>query len=160
MNTKKTDEDEPRYGCDNWDRPNVKYRSKGRGVVPQRKVVTTGTARIRMPESMAESLTRHLRQGKEVHFTVGGKALFRAFPLASVDGRRIYAGMQAMTALSDKLADKRPVLLHGGKVRSQREYDEMAARKRGERTTEVTPDMMVECPSCGFTFRVGTRQGE
>ena len=97
MNTKKTDEDEPRYGCDNWDRPNVKYRSKGRGVVPQRKVVTTGTARIRMPESMAESLTRHLRQGKEVHFTVGGKALFRAFPLASVDGRRIYAGMQAMT---------------------------------------------------------------
>ena len=118
MNTKKTDEDEPRYGCDNWDRPNVKYRSKGRGVVPQRKVVTTGTARIRMPESMAESLTRHLRQGKAVHFTVGGK------------------------------------------VRSQREYDEMAARKRGERPAEVTPDTMVECPSCGFTFRVGARQGE
>ena len=143
-----------------WDRPSVKYNSKGRGAVPRRKVVTTGTVRIRMPGSMAETLTRHLRQGKEVHFTGGGEALFRAFPLASVDGRRIYAGMQAMKALSDRLADKRPVLLHGGKVRSQREYDEMAARKRGERTAEVTPDTMVECPSCGFTFRVGARQGE
>ena len=68
--------------------------------------------------------------------------------------------MQAMTALSDKLSDKRPVLLHGGKVRSQREYDEMAARKRGERPAEVTPDMMVECPNCGFPVRVGARQGE
>ena len=77
MNTKKTDEDEPRYGCDNWDRPSVKYRSKGRGAVPRRKVVTTGTVRIRMSDSMADSLTRHLRQGREVHFTGGGEALFR-----------------------------------------------------------------------------------
>ena len=77
MTTKKTDEDEPRYGCDNWDRPSVKYRSKGRGAVPRRKVVTTGTVRIRMSDSMADSLTRHLRQGREVHFTGGGEALFR-----------------------------------------------------------------------------------
>ena len=28
-----------------------------------------------------------------------------------------------------------------------------------DRPAEVTPDTMVECPSCGFTFRVGVRQG-
>lgn len=152
----------------NWDEPVVRAVSHG-SRTPDRKVVTNGRTEILLPAQIASRLVAELRQGREVVFAARGKGgICRFYPLASTDMSRIFVAAQCIKPFSaDTLADKWPkaIKLKAGTnqhrvqvekvLGTQEERDEFV--KEHKRVVEVTPSMMVECPKCGFEFRVEKR---
>ena len=66
----------------------------------------------------------------------------------------------------DTLAGKKVEIRHGGKVVSKDQALKCSKAKlaeipsRRQDVESVTPDTMVECPKCGYTFRVGRRNSD
>ena len=140
------------------------------GKVPERKVVTNGRMELLLNDSQVRYLTKYLRQGCEVTLTTrDARPVCRFFPLSSVDMSRIYVAALCLQPFSvDTLADKRPVACRfgsGGRhelqstLATQEARDRFVAESRSAKLEEVTPDMVVECPRCGFEFRVGKKRG-
>ena len=148
----------PRYEGANWD-PEVRYASRGDGTT-KRKVKTKGVRRIDIPGEACGEIAMLLRQGFAVHLHDAGTggALVRFYPVALTDGKSMRVAAQALRPFTEVIRDKRPVLMHGGEVRSACEFRAFAAGLKAKAVAaQVTPDSMVECPRCGFSFRVGRR---
>ena len=159
---------EPRYVCTNWDKPiNVNVKSKGRGRFPARKVITEGITVLDVDIKYVD-VCNLLKQGQEVRLRFKGEAVpaIRLFPLVETDlSVSVWAAtMEAFR--KDTLADKKVEIRHDGKVISKTTALERSRAKLAESPSRrqdvesVTPDMMVECPKCGYSFRVGRRNND
>ena len=161
-NTPNNSNEEKRFACDNWDKPEI--RTKRRGTdhsTLKRKVITTGKAVIPAPYTIDQAV-KYLRQGNIVELSDGsGQSFIMLVPIASADCKSILVAAKAMTPLSQCMTDKKPVVVQGkGKSRKDVSQDEVQKlveeqAERFEQRISVTPDTVVACPKCGFEFRVG-----
>ena len=153
--------DEMRYQCENWDEPTVRVNSKGKGRGPSRKVVTHGLCCIDITAYLR--LARlNLRRGREVRFTMAGGDAIRLFPVMERSGERMFVCAQTMNAFrTETLADKKVRYTRRGEEVSAEAVKVFTETKKAEirngEETAVTPDTMVQCPKCGYRFRVGRR---
>ena len=168
MNTNTDMNRKPRPTCANWDEgATVAIRSHGRGWRTERKVVSTGTGELRLPKKYGDSLRRMLRTGLDVHLAFGDEACVRFYACTTKDGKKMVVVAQTMgTFRTDTLAGKKVELRHDGKAMSMAKLLDFATEKlaeipsRRQDVESVTPDTMVECPKCGYTFRVGRRNDD
>lgn len=157
----KTKSDEMRFVCDNWDEPEVKVYSHGRGHAAARKVVTRETIVITANE-LFRTVHENLRKGNEVRFADEhcGEWL-RIMPMMDTTLTTMYVEARTMGIFrTDTLADKRAKFTRRGTDVSRataQAYDSMKRNEQTHKFEEVTPDMMVTCPKCKYTFRVGRR---
>ena len=95
---------------------------------------------------------------------VKGDPCIRLYPVASTDCTKIYVASQAMSALSQCMTDKTPVVVQGkGKkeeIVSSEKLDAMISEQKKlheeyQNRISVTADTVVTCPNCNFEFRVG-----
>ena len=159
---------EPRYVCTNWDKPlNVKVKCQGRGKSFARKVITEGISVVDLDIGL-DFVCNLLKQGQEVRLRFKGEAVpaIRLFPLVETDlSVSVWAAtMEAFR--KDTLAGKKVEIRHDGKVVSKDKALECSRAKLAERPSRrqdvesVTPDTMVQCPKCGYSFRVGRRNND
>ena len=159
---------EPRYVCTNWDKPiRVNVKSKGRGRFPARKVITEGITVLEVGIELAD-VCNLLNQGQEVRLRFKGEEnpAIRLFPLADTDLSVSVCAATMGTFRTDTLAGKKVELRKNGKSISVNNLAAFATEKlaeipsRRQDVESVTPDMMVECPKCGYSFRVGRRNND
>ena len=159
---------EPRYVCTNWDKPlNVNVRSKGRGRFPARKVITEGITVLDVGLGI-DGVCELLNQGQEVRLRFKGQAdpAIRLFPLANTDLTISVCADTMGKFRNGVLEGKKVELRHDGKAMSMAKLLDFATEKlaeipsRRQDVESVTPDTMVECPKCGYTFRVGRRNND
>ena len=161
-NTPNNSNEGKRFACDNWDKPEIRTQrqSTSHGTL-QRKVLTTGKAVIAAPKVLADAV-KFLRQGKIVELSdCTGKSCIMLVPIASADCKSIFVAAKAMTPLSQCMADKKPVVVKGKgknfKAVSHVEVQDLVEEQaeRYQERISVSPDTVVQCPQCGFEFRVG-----
>jgi hypothetical protein len=159
---------EPRYVCTNWDKPiNVKVKSKGRGRFPARKVITEGITVLDVGIECAD-VCNLLNQGQEVRLRFKGRIFpaIRLFPLVDTDLTVSVWAATMGTFRKDTFAGKKVELRKDGKSLSREKLSDFATEKlaeipsRRQDVESVTPDTMVECPKCGYSFRVGRRNSD
>ena len=138
-----------------------------------RKVVTKGVRKVYCFKTLFE-LEHDLREGYEVRLTfdnnVGNQVeCVRLIPMMKPDCSGMYVSAQPMGELCSTLKDIKPKLIRRaqGGTHEPSEISASAAKKiwsdvagkrnehRGEKREWVTPDTVVECPKCGYEFRVG-----
>lgn len=139
-----------RIACSNWDKGDATISLKTHGDHVSRKVLTRDNFRVELP--FAAKLVETLRRGYEVRFTVNGEDAIRLFPFVEKD-------LKTMIVASQTMGNFRKDVFNGKKfkvVRRSKEISTDEAKKFIE-TVEVTPNMMVTCPGCGLTFRVGRK---
>ena len=159
-NTGKAVTDDMRFVCDNWDKPTVEVTAKGKGRMPARKVVTNGVVRFQIDSAL--TFAKHnLRLGKEVRLTEDGEDAIRLIPVMDTAFDKILVCAQTMGDFRDKtLADKKARFTRCGNDVSYEAVKAFVEKKKAEIPDGgecVTPDTMVKCPKCGYSFRVGRR---
>ena len=157
----KTATNEQRFICDNWDKPEVEVKGQGKGKVPARKVVTRETIVITVDELFA-LIHKDLRQGNEVRLAESHVGEFlRIVPMMDASLTKMFVEAKTMGKFrTDTLADKKVQFTRRGTNVSEYTAKAFVEQKRNEQKTEieqVTPDTMVTCPRCKYTFRVGRR---
>jgi hypothetical protein len=144
-----------------------------RGNSIRRKVVTKGIRKSPCCVDL-EDVQRNLREGNEVRLTFANDCgneidCVRLIPMMKTDFSGMYVCAQAMGELCDSLKGIKTKLIrreqagkHEPRVISQTEakslWIEKNARRRDaerEKREWVSPDTVVECPKCGYEFRVG-----
>lgn len=162
-NTGKAVTDDRRFECENWDKPTVKVTAKGKGRTPARKVVTNGVVRFRIDSALTFA-RQNLRLGKEVRFTEYGEDAIRLIPVMDTAFDKILVCAQTMSDFREgTLADKFARFTRRGNEVSEEAIKVFAKSKKAEASVSggdgeaVTPDTMVQCPNCGYRFRVGRR---
>ena len=154
-----------RFICENWDGPTVKVKSKGRGVLPARKVVTRGVVRIGATQ-LLHDVRVSLRRGVEVRLVENREDAVRFIPLMdSKKTDKMLVNAKAMGDFCERtLSDKKARFMQYGKEVSVEEVKAYVERKKSEthncECDFVTPDTMVECPKCGYSFRVGRKASQ
>lgn len=156
---------ETRIECTDWDEDvPVATWAKGRRRMPARKVITKGVAKVELTARQAGSIVGKLAAGMEVRLAMGGEEAIRLFPCAATDFRTMFVAAETMGGFRHDAYRGRHLAFTSRRGARRVSRDDVAARAervrdaRRERA-QVTPDTMVECPSCGYTFRVGVRQG-
>ena len=144
-----------RFVCDDWDDPEVKVTSRGRGRSSARKVVSRGAMHIKVP-GLLKRITGALRSGfdGELRDDETGDAFTRF--VACVDGEGVmYPSAQSMGEFRRKaLADKKPRYVRGG--REIPEGEALAKPAKGaEKGPQSKVSSYVTCPKCGSSVRVG-----
>ena len=149
----------PRFEGANWDEPEVKVtRSGGKGI--ERKVLTVGTMTIDATALLGK-IEKLMRQGNEVRLTRRGQDALRFVPLADLECRKIEPRAFFMGDMARMLDDKKLRITRLGAEIPQSDVQRIVNRARelgretAKRRRHVTPDTMVNCPKCGFQFRVG-----
>lgn len=167
INGNENDQPELRFECDDWDKLEVRVKAgSDRTAALRRKVKTLGKTTIGATDILKIAIC-HLRSGNEVGLVDSqGNTCIRLYPVASKDCKRIYVAAQAMAALSQCMTDKKPVVMSGrghaekemeaskleGLIKAQeKKYEDCRGR------VNVSPDTVVECPKCGYEFRVGKK---
>ena len=152
---------EPRVVCTDWDEEvPVATWSKGRRRKPARKVITNGKVRIALTRPQTERIANMLGRGNEVRLTAGGEDAIRLFPCADTDFRTMFVASETMGDFRHAAYRGRRLAFTSrhGRRRIGREEIEERVERAGSGAAErrrVTPDTVVECPKCGFEFRVG-----
>ena len=150
-----------RFVCDNWDEPTVKVESKGRGLLPARKVVTRGVVRIGATDLLRD-VRENLRKGFEVRLVLNTEDAVRFIPMMdSKKTDKMLVNARAMGGFREgTLADKKARFTRCGNDVSYEAVKAFVEKKKAEIPDGgecVTPDTMVKCPKCGYSFRVGRR---
>ena len=155
-----------RIECTDWDEDvPVATWAKGRRRMPARKVITKGVAKVELTKAQTERIAKMLGSGMEVRLAVGGEDAVRLYPCAATDFKTMFVAAETMGEFRHAAYRGRHLSFTSRRGARRVSRDDVAARAervrdaRRERA-QVTPDTMVECPSCGYTFRVGVRQGE
>ena len=144
-----------------------------RGNSIRRKVVTKGVRKVYCFKTLFE-LEHDLREGNEVRLTFANDCgneidCVRLIPMMKTDFSGMYVCAQTMGELCDSLKGIKTKLIrraqagkHEPREISASQANKMwreANDKRNEESREkrewVSPDTVVECPKCGYEFRVG-----
>ena len=153
-----TDGSALRYGGE-W---MVEITKDGRRNAPSRKVVTERET-LRYQLKQFGGIMDDLRAGHEVRLAFGGMDCVRLFPLMDTKCESMKVVAETMGDFRNCLKDIRPKLFRVTRSEARevgkRDVAALAeeARDRRRERVWVTPDAMVECPRCGFAFRVGRR---
>ncbi len=150
-----------RIECTDWDdEVPVATWARGRTRKPARKVLTRGTAQIALTQGQVSRIMEMLGSGMEVRLAIGGEDALRLFPCASPDFKTMFVAAEAMGEF--RHAPYRGRRLAFTSRRGERDIPEDEVRERVERVEQaraervhVTPETVVECPKCGFEFKVG-----
>ena len=157
------EQEAPRFEGANWDNPVVKVKRSNKAHASlARKVLTRGVERLYMG-GMFKGVKEKLRAGKEVRLCdeLGNDAI-RIYPIASTDCKRMNVRTQAMGVFTKCLADKKLRIRHGDHELNRDEARELMSEQQERHDKAkaaafeaVTPDTIVQCPKCGYQFRVG-----
>ena len=148
----------------NWVSPTVHVTKNG-VFAPRRKVLTNGIEHYKL--AMLDHIVRDLRSGYEVRLTDSdGNDVLRLFPFMDTHCKEMSVVAQSMQGLRKCISDIKPKIVRVKPNETEvvnakhvAEITEECHTKRGERIW-VTPDQMVECPKCGFEFRIGRPEGK
>ena len=168
MNKKTKTTTETRIECTDW---NVAISDKGFARKPSRKVLTKGTTQIAIPDAIYARLCAELKAGNEVCFAAGGETFVRFYPVMYADLSSMYAAAMTLNSLRKStyagMKDFRLVTRSGKTKRDRTAVNEMMKRKESEIALlkkslkqirhGVTPDIMINCPNCGYEIRVGKK---
>jgi len=124
----------------------------------RRKVATRGIKHISVGRLLGE-VARYLRRGYEVRLVDGKqKSAVRFYPCLDKEYKAMFVSAQTMGDFRHSINDIKFRVSNKGKELDVEQSVEDYERKR-EQTSRtlacVTPDMTVECPQCGFEFRIG-----
>ena len=165
MSRKTTTTGQARFAGANWDSDNMTVRLRSNGDRVKRKVLTRGVTCITLNEGTFRDIMHYLRFGNEVRLMFPGMLdAIRLFPCMDQKREKMSVIAQTMGDFREVLADKKVRLVHKGKEVSRKYLGEMEKHAREMRLGQyaraverayVTPDTVVECPKCGFEFRVG-----
>ena len=157
-------EQETRVGCSNWD-PVTNIRKGGSSGKIPRKLVGRGivTIKTRAVDELLRAIADNARKGIETRLAyTDGSWGVRFVQMVDHDLKRIdiAAWVSKDSPLGTCLADKKPIIVHNGRQLDEKETEEFVKEAREKRRDRVcvTPDTMVECPKCGFEFRVGKKE--
>ena len=150
-----------RIKCTNWDEAvPVSTWNRGRTRKPARKVLTNGVDEIELTKSQTSRITKMLGSGMEVRLDFGGEGAIRLYPCAAADFKTMFVAAETMGEFRHAVyRGKKLAFTSRRGVRAVGE-DEMRERvgrvesARQERS-HVSPEVVVECPKCGFEFKVG-----
>lgn len=151
---------DPRFVCENWDRPEVVIKGNGKGCSPTRKVKTNGVIFLN-EEALLEKVANLLNRGYEVR--IGSHKFdgaIRLIPVMDTSLTNMNVIAQSMGIFrTETLKGKSVKLIRRGEEVNFKEASDFMFEKRNEPTDfeSVTPDTVVKCPKCGYTFRVGAR---
>lgn len=141
-----------------WDNEcQIKIERGGNRGALRRMIPTRGTVTIDAT-AILDSVKEQMRKGYDVRLTYDGEEAVRFFPFASADCKSVLVRIQPLGSAADWLKDKKITVKHCGEKKSGSEVDALyrEARAKDRKAPDyVTPDMMVNCPKCGFRFRVG-----
>ena len=150
-----------RIECTNWDEEvSVATWAKGRARKPARKVLTRGVAKVELTKGQMGGITKMLGSGMEVRLDFGGEDAIRLYPCAATDFRTMFVAADTMGEFRHAVYSGKNLAFtsrHGRRAVSREEVEERVERveqARAERV-HVTPETVVECPKCGFEFKVG-----
>ena len=179
MNNKNTNTNEQRFKCENWDAEKQRFvvniKGHGKGRHPARKVLTKGVRTIWLGSDTVKEIVMSLRHGYEVRFLDFGTHtdVIRLFPMMSADLKTMLVKADTMGMLrTDTLSDKKAVFTRRGSEVSAETVKAFAEDRlsqtpspayaaQGHRNyAYVTPDTVVTCPKCGYSFRVGRKNSE
>ena len=152
-----------RIECTDWDEDvPVATWAKGRRRMPARKVITRGVAKVELTRGQTSRITKMLGSGMEVRLDFGGDGAIRLYPCAAADFRTMFVAADTMGEFRHAVYRGRNLAFtsrRGRRSVSREEVEERVGRveqARQERV-HVTPETVVECPKCGFEFKVGKR---
>ena len=150
-----------RIECTNWDdEVAVATWATGRARKPARKVLTRGVAKVELTKGQMSRITKMLGSGMEVRLDFGGDGAIRLYPCAATDFKTMFVAADTMGEFRHAVYRGRTLAFtsrHGKRAVSREEVEERVGRveqARQERV-HVTPETVVECPKCGFEFKVG-----
>jgi hypothetical protein len=159
---------ETRVECSDW---SVAISDRGFARRLNRKVLTKGTTQIAIPDAIYARLCAELKAGNEVCFAANGEAFVRFYPMMYADLSSMYAAAMTLNSLRNStysgMKDFRLVTRSGKTKRDKADVDKMMKRKESEIALlkkslkqirhGVTPDIMINCPNCGYEIRVGKK---
>ena len=155
---------ETRVDCSNWDPVTNVKKGGNSGRIP-RKLVGRGIVTIsnKTTDALLRKIAENARMGIETRLAYSdGKWGVRFVQMVTPDLKRIelVARVAKESQLGTCLAEKKPIIVHCGRQIDEDEADELVNEARGKdkKRAWVTPDTMVECPKCGFEFRVGRKE--
>jgi len=154
-----------RIECTNWDEGvAVATWARGRARKPARKVLTRGVARVEMTKGQTSRITKMLGSGMEVRLGFGGDGAVRLYPCAAADFKTMFVAADTMGEFRHAVYRGRKLAFtsrRGKRAVSREEVEERVVRVEQARRdrVHVTPDTVVECPKCGFEFKVGKSLG-
>ena len=156
----KSTTDNPRFVCENWDRPEVVIEGHGKGRHPVRKVKTNGVIFLN-EDVLMEKVANLLNRGYEVR--IGSHKFdgaIRLIPVMDTSLTNMNVIAQSMGIFrTETLKGKSVKLIRKGEEVSRKDAEDYMFEKRNAPMNfeSVTPDTVVKCPKCGYTFRVGAR---
>ena len=160
MNTNTNKNNNPRFVCENWDRPEVVIEGHGKGRHPVRKVKTNGVIFLN-EDVLMEKVANLLNRGYEVR--IGSHKFdgaIRLIPVMDTSLTNMNVIAQSMGIFrTETLKGKSVKLIRKGEEVSRKDAEDYMFEKRNAPMNfeSVTPDTVVKCPKCGYTFRVGAR---
>ena len=150
-----------RVECTNWDEDvPVSTWAKGRTRKPARKVITKGVAKVELTRGQTSRITKMLGSGMEVRLDFGGDGAIRLYPCAAADFKTMFVAADTMGEFRHAVYRGRNLAFTSRRGRRSVSREEVEGRverveaARQERS-HVTPETVVECPKCGFEFKVG-----
>ena len=158
--TRKTDT-RTRIECTNWDdEVAVATWARGRARKPARKVLTKGVVKVELTKGQMSRITKMLGSGMEVRLDFGGDGAIRLYPCAAADFKTMFVAADTMGEFRHAVYRGRNLAFtsrRGRRSVSREEVEERVERVEAARQerSHVTPETVVECPKCGFEFKVG-----
>ena len=154
-----------RIECTNWDEEvTVATWAKGRARKPARKVLTRGVAKVKLTRGQMSHITKMLGSGMEVRLDFGGEDAIRLYPCAATDFKTMFVAADTMGEFRHAVYRGRRLAFtsrRGGRNVSREEVEARVERVESARQERlhVSPETVVECPKCGFEFKVGKSLG-
>lgn len=156
-------DDEIRLHVTDWETELPARLNKGHAKI-SRKVVTKGVIDMRHTglagwvHGIMTYIDIQLRKGYEVRIPdFRGKEAIRLYPCVKNDMKTVFVAAQTMGPFREILSKKRVRAFVKGKEATKESAQLIAkeARRNDKRKPSVTPDLMVSCPNCGTSFRIG-----
>lgn len=134
----------------------VRIKRKGKGHVLSRKVVNEIETRTVIIPELDEVLAALNEAPCEIRLaTSDGREAIRLYRCLTPKLDEQFIAAQTMGDFRHGISDDRKVrFTHRNKTVTKKEVERMSDRVKAERV-HVTPDTLVECPKCGYEFRVG-----
>ena len=146
-----------------------------RGTSITRKVKSTGNVEYVLPAGAEESFSKLLREGKEITLCFrsrngAAKPIVRFYAVMKTDFSGMYVSAQTLgefrtetlEGITSKIIQREQAGDHKPHEVSAKEANGMWRGINDKRRNEarekrewVSPDTVVECPKCGYEFRVG-----
>ena len=140
-----------------------------------RKVASTGNVEYVLPAGAEESFIRMMREGKEITLCFrsrngDAKPLVRFYAVMKTDFSGMYVSAQTLGEFrTDTLEGIKSKIIHRTQTGDHKPHEISAKEANGmwrdindkvrndarEKREWVSPDTVVECPKCGYEFRVG-----